>query len=76
MFNFLNISLILCNFEQGFGKVGVLEGRNETDGQLEDFEVFNVRNTVNIIAYSVMSAGKKRLLSTRDLNGNLKRDDN
>ena len=49
-----------CNIDQqGFGKVGV-EGKNETDAQLEDFEVFNVRNTVNIIAYSVMSAGKTR----------------
>ena len=59
----------MCNFDQGFGKVGVLEGGNETDGQLEDFEVFNVRNTVNIIAYSVMSAGKTQF-STRDLKGN------
>ena len=32
------------------------EGKNET---LEDFEIFTIRNTVNIIAYSVMSAGKK-----------------
>ena len=40
---------------QGKGEVNVL-GENQTE-ELEDFEVFNIRNTVNIIAYSVMSAG-------------------
>jgi len=40
---------------QGLGEVNVLGG-NQTE-ELEDFEVFNIRNTVNIIAYSVMSAG-------------------
>ena len=40
---------------QGFGEVNVV-GKNQTE-ELEDFEVFNIRNTVNIIAYSVMSAG-------------------
>ena len=38
---------------QGLGEVNVV---GETE-ELEDFEVFNIRNTVNIIAYSVMSAG-------------------
>ena len=42
---------------QGFGEVNVV-GKNQTE-ELEDFEVFNIRNTVNIIAYSVMSAGAK-----------------
>ena len=40
---------------QGLGEVNVV-GKNQTE-ELEDFEVFNIRNTVNIIAYSVMSAG-------------------
>ena len=38
---------------QGKGEVNVV---GETE-ELEDFEVFNIRNTVNIIAYSVMSTG-------------------
>ena len=38
---------------QGLGEV---KGGNQTE-ELEDFEVFNIRNTVNIIAYSVMSTG-------------------
>ena len=40
---------------QGLGEVNVV-GKNQTE-ELEDFEVFNIRNTVNIIAYSVMSTG-------------------
>ena len=49
---------ILCKYMLNFRKVGY-EGKNET---LEDFEVFNIRNTVNIVAYSVMSAGKNVFL--------------
>ena len=44
---------------QGLGEVNVV-GKNQTE-ELEDFEVFNIRNTVNIIAYSVMSAGAEIL---------------
>ena len=45
---------LIHQIDQWSGKVGA-GGENAT---LEDFEIFNVRNTVNIIAYSVMSAGK------------------
>ena len=50
----LDILIFWSKIDQRFGKVGDA-GKNET---LEDFEIFNIRNTVNIVAYSVMSAGK------------------
>ena len=51
--DFINVSP--AALYQGLGELNVV-GNNQTE-ELEDFEVFSIRNTVNIIAYSVMSAG-------------------
>ena len=53
--DFINVSP--AALYQGLGELNVV-GNNQTE-ELEDFEVFSIRNTVNIIAYSVMSAGAK-----------------
>ena len=64
LFNMLNDTNMMSmlndtNMMSMLNETNLMIGFNESSSSLEDFEVFDLRDAMNVLAYFVMSAGDK-----------------